>query len=298
MTRRRRAVRVLSILSVLLAVAVVALWVRSGGRQEFVGHETVVAGEKRSLWRLGGVWSQDGQLMFGTVWTDTLYRMAVPNRPGGLVYIANANGFWAVNPARRTPRSSGPMARLGFYWNSYEVSGLWGYSGHRLLCVPHWFVALVAGAPAYPWLARVPAAVRQWRGVSKLRRGLCPVCGYDVRATPDQCPECGGRARALPPPAPARLVPAASRICALLSAAVFALCLYASVVFAFSILPADEARELFYLDTYVEGLPRMHLAFLLVLTALLPGVRFVRRRRDEADDHRAGADEPIRASAG
>jgi hypothetical protein len=62
--------------------------------------------------------------------------------------------------------------------------------------IPYWL--LMVAAAAYP----VTCGVRSWwlRRRSDLRagRGMCLVCGYDVRATPARCPECGAVAR---PPA-------------------------------------------------------------------------------------------------
>lgn len=51
--------------------------------------------------------------------------------------------------------------------------------------IPHWPIAAALLVPGALWLRR---RIVQWR---RPRQGLCPTCGYDLRATPGRCPECG-----------------------------------------------------------------------------------------------------------
>lgn len=76
----------------------------------------------------------------------------------------------------------------GFLTGSFHTRGEMPATIHYLV-VPYWFLTLVTGAPPACWAARW-AARRLSRRRRRLR-GLCPACGYDLRATPDRCPECG-----------------------------------------------------------------------------------------------------------
>jgi hypothetical protein len=81
------------------------------------------------------------------------------------------------------------LGRAGFgievdkYIRGPRFTALWGV--RRNLEVPNWFLAAaLAVLPLWRFAGGIRR--RRWKA-----RGLCSVCGYDLRATPDRCPECG-----------------------------------------------------------------------------------------------------------
>jgi hypothetical protein len=112
--------------------------------------------------------------------------LAGPVTVDGRPYVAwSGDGRLEAGELRRTTLSSGGA----------------GVQLMTAVSVPYWALALgttLCGVLSGWWL-------RNWQARRRLERaGLCPACGYDLRASPDRCPECGAR------PAPASTTTAAS----------------------------------------------------------------------------------------
>ena len=99
--------------------------------------------------------------------------------------------------ARRRP---GELIRKGGHFRNFRsrfgVQAAWTTGRpERAASVPVWWLLVPATPLPAIWLrGRVRRAVRR-------RRGLCPACGYDLRATTDaRCPECGTATQPRTPP--------------------------------------------------------------------------------------------------
>ena len=118
-------------------------------------------------------------------WRGTLTFQAIGPFPGD--FRGNRNTAWGNDPWA-------PSRRLGFSYSSGSVGVGWTFDNPvetpvtlHIVQAPAWVAVAVPALMPVAWGC---AAVVRRRRVRR-RPGVCPLCGYDLRATPDRCPECG-----------------------------------------------------------------------------------------------------------
>jgi hypothetical protein len=202
----------LTILSLLLCVATIALWVRS------YWHDDEIAHINQNEWIQGDGQGDDSHFVLRGVGMGSargkLCLASQSLRIDGTGSFIFAESFGQTN----SPLSAGwhrepgnvpasifagpiPLSALGFHLDrqhhEQEFSlgeiragaprspGMtWTTADATRLFFPHWILVLLTAIMPAAWF------------ILRIRRrrfgpGRCRTCGYDLRATPDRCPECG-----------------------------------------------------------------------------------------------------------
>ncbi len=156
---KRRLFSLAAAVSLVLCVATMLLWVRS-----YRHCDKLHWWSTRFNVPVGSLMSGNGGIMF-------VYEPTVPKGPLEFQYHSTPTHSYPGSAWQGTS----PWNRLGFFWR-------WGID--RVLIVPLWAAMLVSSVLPTAWLYHC-------RRYKRGHGGLCPACGYDLRATPDRCPECG-----------------------------------------------------------------------------------------------------------
>jgi hypothetical protein len=187
----RRLFTLLSGFSVLLFVAAVVLWIRGrdvGDRIYFLFGEVQVACLECAEAGVAASWtrysSADGEAIPRE--RRWVYEQSRPPR-------LQSRELADIDPA--------VLERLGVKTTVYRLAAFraWSFDdsldrdkGIRLeqrgVAVPWWSIVLLSVLLPARWLHLRRGKAR---GRRRQTRGLCPSCGYDLRATPGRCPECG-----------------------------------------------------------------------------------------------------------
>ena len=167
---RRKLFTFCAAVSLLLAVAVCGVWVRS--------YSTID--------RL--TWDPRSDLVF-----------RIFSMPGRLYVRWKTGDTWSVRGFRHTHHTV-TSSDVAFKWRDYTDWNALGigyrYQSSRNNPFAPRRVQREVTAPilylALPFVLLPAARVAAWMiALRRVRLGRCCVCGYDLRATPDRCPECG-----------------------------------------------------------------------------------------------------------
>jgi hypothetical protein len=165
----RRLLNVLAGVCLVLFVAICVLWVRSfwiSDSVAFVHRHARLRATSVAVGTLSGSFELNAAFLSKSDYGD----------PRNTLLQLNSQ------PAGRS--MAGPLfpltdRRLGFGWWQGANRGRFGFAA------PGWFIALLPAVVA-------TLAIRHNRRRRRVERlGLCPRCGYDLRASPERCPECG-----------------------------------------------------------------------------------------------------------
>jgi hypothetical protein len=176
----RRAFNVAAVVSAALFVAVFALWVRS----HYTAESVMYSRPQHSY----QVFDSPSEIGFAR---GSYTSQSVSESP-------DRQWLWSSMTASSSGSFPGDEWFLG--WNNWRVFGFGIYNydlggrgfGGGLWAEHKQFVEIPFQAVLLVLLiAPLPPVFRMSRRRYRRRRGLCPSCGYDLRATPDCCPECG-----------------------------------------------------------------------------------------------------------